>query len=1006
MSDEIHITCSFCHAVFKRSSAKQKAHPLLYCAYCGSHFGFGPAKEKDLPHLPETQNIEKAPKPESVQSTLGRYLIIKSIGKGGMGEVFLAFDTICGRYCALKRIRADLTKFPQLQARFLREARVTAQLTHPAIIPIYSIDSENGLIYYSMPYVEGETLKQLIRRAKENERKMKRAMEAHGSIPFLMRQFLVVCQAVAYAHSKGVLHRDLKPENVIIGKYGQVLILDWGLAKILGDGEEEEFTEPKRSSQITRVGKVVGTISFMAPERAEGKPASIQTDIYSLGVMLYQLLTLQIPFRRKSLSAFKKQWKKEQLILPEVMAPYRDVPQVLTESCKRCLAVDVKARYSSVDELIQSLENYLEGKSEWVVFKQLDIENKEDWLFQENILLTEHVAITRATDSSEWVSLNISKDGLQGNIKLEARVKVGLQGQGIGFLFCVPENMERPNLAEGYCLWLAGKAEGVKTTKLLLSSVSVFEAPEIVLKNDEWHSVRIEKVGDQISFFLNEVHRFSYVSHIPVVGAHVGILARDADFEIEDMTISLGSQNINVSCLAVPDAYLASKQYVKALQEYRRIGHTFLGRQEGREALFRAGMTLLEEAKDPEFADGARVHFDLALEEFGQLRNTPGAPLEYLGKSFVYKELEEYEEEAKCFELALRRYKLHPLLPIIEEQIVFRMHESSHQNRVAAYHFICLVSRFLTEWSEGPVAKKLFSSLQKNWEVPFFILHPQETSDAELQRLSISLGVGFWLAKPYIVAETLEEILARPIVAIQYLADAIFCLVELGAKERAREKMGRFRQVLSVTEQERFAKTLEQLRLLIDFDFETLERILGPTLSDEDERVVWFLLRHAIDESDEMRSEAIVKRILKHNYRFSKPEIMDALLVEHLLYQGDIVRVEAILRNYSVARLTQESCPLYFVYGCYLVITDGVQAAMSEFCKLLDIAFPRSWVLGAHFLAGKIHMTPAGWFRRSFAWERRSLYQQLRLFWHAAKDQEKCTYWKNLLLQDELYARP
>src|SRR5262249_22259255 len=159
----------------------------------------------------------------------------------------------------------------------------------------------------------------------------------------------------------------------------------------------------------------------------------------------------------------------------------------------------------------------------------------------------------------------------------------------------------------------------------------------------------------------------------------------------------------------------------------------------------------------------------------------------------------------------------------------------------------------------------------------------------------------------------------------------------------------------------------------------------SPKLNEEDERLLWFYLRRSIDVSDEITSDVIVKRLFKHKFSFQKPEIMDALLIEYLLYQGDIARVEDILHKYSLARLTQESCPLYFVYGCYLVISEGVPSAMSEFCKLLDIAFPRSWVLGAHFLAGKIHMTPAGWFKRSFAWERRSLCQQLRLFWHAAK---------------------
>lgn len=1009
MTNDQYIQCPFCDSKFKRSPEQEAKRPLIFCPYCGGRLNLEQKCESGtkLP-MPSTLSLVEAPSPTEVQTAIGQYQIVKSIGKGGMGEVFLAYDTICGRMIALKRIRADLAEFPLLKMRFLREARITAQLTHPAIIPIYSIGCVDNLIYYSMPYVEGETLRMLIRRAKEKERRLDRKPDPHASIPFLVRQFLQVCQAVAYAHSKGVLHRDLKPENIIIGKYGQVLILDWGLAKVLGDEEDvlpEKLPEAadEDRSNLTRIGKVVGTVSYMAPERAQGRPANIKTDIYSLGVMLYQLLTLQLPFRRKSLKIFKKNYAKEQLVSPEIMAPYRDVPEMLSEAVKRCLALDPLDRYTSVDELIASLENYLEGKSEWVEVKELSVKDKDDWQFQENVLLTEHLALTRATESSEWVSLMISKEGYAGNMKLEAALRFGEKGQGLGLLFSVPESMDMRHLTEGYCLWLASEQEHVKTTKLLLSSVSVLEAPEIVLKNNEWYKVRLEKVDDQIFFFLNDILRFSYISHIPVIGSHVGLLSRDADFEIKDLTISVGSQNINVNCLAVPDAFLASKMYAKALNEYRRIGKSFIGRQEGREALFRAGMTLLEQAKDPELLEQRKELLDLALEEFGHLRHTPGAPLEYLGKSFVYNELADYEEEAKCFELALRRYAMHPLVPILEEQIVFRMHESSHQNRVAAYHFICLVTRFLTAWAEGPVPSKLFSSLEKNWEVPFFIEHSQSPSDAELRRFVINLGVSFWLSKPFIIAETFEDILQRPVVAITYLADAIFLLVLLGQKELASQKMTRIRQVLSIGEQERYHLSLyicdKVIALTTDLKsgIAYLQSLTSLTMTHEQERFIWFMLRHALDTGNEEASERIVQRLLKIDFRFENQEIIDALIIEKLIYSGDAMRVGQILQKYSSARLEQESCPLYFVNGCYRVMTDGVQAAVMEFCKLLDIAFPRSWVLGAHFLAGKIHMTPAGWFMRSFSWERTCLYQQLRLFWHAAKDLEKSTYWKNLL---------
>jgi eukaryotic-like serine/threonine-protein kinase len=161
---------------------------------------------------------------EPIQFTLGPYQILRDIGKGGMGEVFLAYDTICGRKIALKRIRSDLANHTQIHRRFLKEAHITSQLTHPSIIPIYIIHGENQEVYYTMPYVEGETLKQILRETFQAEKHGEKSHSIGSSIPTLVRLFLNVCQAIAYAHSKNVLHRDLKPENIIVGKYGEVLI--------------------------------------------------------------------------------------------------------------------------------------------------------------------------------------------------------------------------------------------------------------------------------------------------------------------------------------------------------------------------------------------------------------------------------------------------------------------------------------------------------------------------------------------------------------------------------------------------------------------------------------------------------------------------------------------------------------------------------------------------------------------------------------------------------------
>ncbi|MBS0655434.1 MAG: hypothetical protein JSR46_06645, partial [Verrucomicrobia bacterium] len=409
--------------------------------------------------------------------------------------------------------------------------------------------------------------------------------------------------------------------------------------------------------------------------------------------------------------------------------------------------------------------------------------------------------------------------------------------------------------------------------------------------------------------------------------------------------------------------------------------------------------------KNQESQEKREGFFDLALEEFGKLRGTPGAPLEYLGKSFVYKELGEYEEEAKCFELALRRYRRNPILSIVEEQIVFRMHESSRQHRIGAYHFIGLVTRFLKEWAERPSTVKLFMSLQKNWEIPFFILHPKE-EDAELKRLSLCFGVGFWLAKPHIIAESIEDLLGRPIVAIGHLADAIFLLAELGAISTGIQMVERIRSILSDNEKERYKETLHLLDILLRTydDLEEglfwLQSLPKRPLTKEEERLAWFLLRHAIDYQNYPIASQVVKILLTKHEKESDQEILDACIVEYLLYQNDSEQIEKVLKKYTVEELSQESSPLYFVYTCYLVLTVGVQYAFAHFAKLLDISFPRSWVLGAHFLAGKIQMTPAGWFNRSFMWERRVLYQQLALFWHSARDEEKSHYWRELIKQE------
>jgi serine/threonine-protein kinase len=327
----------------------------------------------------------------------------------------------------------------------------------------------------------------------------------------------------------------------------------------------------------------------------------------------------------------------------------------------------------------------------------------------------------------EWVNLMFSRASFPGNIRIETKICMGPSGKGIGILLGIPEASERIGFADGYSVWMNAEAES--RSRLFRSNVEVMSIPQATLLPQIWHAICIEKLDNNLRVYLDGRLQCHYISHRPLVGTHVGLLFRDADFQMEPLKISLGSQSVQVNCLAVPDAFLASRLYGKAVSEYRRIGYSFPGRAEGREALFRAGVTLLEEALAQPKKKRRQQLFSLSLEEFGKLRVTPGAPLEYLGKSLVYKAWGDVEDEARCLELALRKYPKHPLLPILTEEIRFRLQESSTQNRRAGLLFALLAIRHLPQIFSLEENRRLLESLKKSLEPLLFIEKKGEEID-------------------------------------------------------------------------------------------------------------------------------------------------------------------------------------------------------------------------------------------------------------------------------------
>ena len=259
-----------------------------------------------------------------------RYRLIERVGGGGMGTVFLAEDSVLGRRVALKvldlpELRADLS------ARLLREAQILGRLEHPGIVPVHDAGTlADGRVFYAMKFVEGERLDVLAKRIE--------------ALPDRLRIFQRICEAVAFAHARGILHRDLKPENIMVGPFGEVLVMDWGVAKLLREGpasqkdyagitDESSQNAPAETKPLkTAHGTVLGTAGYMAPEQARGEIEGLdeRADIYSLGAIL-RFLTNE------------------------------SAPKAVAAISQKAMAEDRANRYASVSDLASDIARYLDG---------------------------------------------------------------------------------------------------------------------------------------------------------------------------------------------------------------------------------------------------------------------------------------------------------------------------------------------------------------------------------------------------------------------------------------------------------------------------------------------------------------------------------------------------------------------------------------------------------------------------------------------------------------------
>ncbi len=275
--------------------------------------------------------------PFVVGENVGPYRITKQLGVGGMATVWKAYHPALDRYVAIKVLHPSFKEDPQFTARFQREAKIVAKLTHPHIVPIYDFSEHEGMAYLVMRYIDGRTLKALLKEGPLPLDRVIDILEPAG-------------QALAYAHDQGVLHRDIKPSNFILSSEGEVFLTDFGLARMAETGD----------STLSR-DMLVGTPQYISPEQARGERLDARTDIYSLGVVLFEMLTGKVPYDADTPYAVIHDHIFSPLPLPTEFKP--DVPAPVERVVLKALAKDRNDRFENVREMVSALQEALAGES-------------------------------------------------------------------------------------------------------------------------------------------------------------------------------------------------------------------------------------------------------------------------------------------------------------------------------------------------------------------------------------------------------------------------------------------------------------------------------------------------------------------------------------------------------------------------------------------------------------------------------------------------------------------
>ena len=291
-----------------------------------------------------------------------KYKNLRPMAGGGNGQLFACYDSNLGRRVCIKRLAPESADNKRERRRLLREARVTAQMSHPNTVPVYELGKDDtGAIYFAMKKIEGRDLFRILSLIAQQDPDAVREF----SLDRLLGIMVQAANALAYAHAHGVIHRDIKPENIMVGMFGEVMLMDWGVAKVWGmpdEGADEDTpknTGEELQERLTSPGQRPGTPLYMSPEQVSGsKNIDERTDIFSMGVVLYEILALREPFRGRTIDETFQNVLYAPAEPPSRVAQGRKIPKRLDEICLKALEKKPADRYQSMQAMINAVREF------------------------------------------------------------------------------------------------------------------------------------------------------------------------------------------------------------------------------------------------------------------------------------------------------------------------------------------------------------------------------------------------------------------------------------------------------------------------------------------------------------------------------------------------------------------------------------------------------------------------------------------------------------------------